>query len=133
MSYGIEFIYFFKYYNIPIGGETIDNSIDVPHLVREFKHLTGSSVSVRDEDAPPESAKAKAPWKELVSQLITRSCTGICPENVCSLFATTNFSVFVFIHAPLRCRALFRLRRAIGSMFRWNAWCPEFGTFFLLN
>jgi hypothetical protein len=61
MNYAIEFIYFFKYYEIPVYetyADPPDNRMLIPHSVKEFGRLTGISISIHDRDHPPESAKA---------------------------------------------------------------------------
>ena len=60
ISYALDFIYFFKYYDIAIeadfGGDA-HNRIYIPHFVKELSRTSGISISVYDVENPPESAK----------------------------------------------------------------------------
>ena len=61
MEYATEFIYFFKYYQIPFDeayAHPPDGRILIPYPARELGRLTGISISVHEADNPPESAKA---------------------------------------------------------------------------
>jgi hypothetical protein len=60
-NYGIQFIYFFKYYGVDIYDNYADppaNTLDVPYPIKEVNMIAGLSISVFDTHNPPESAKA---------------------------------------------------------------------------
>jgi hypothetical protein len=61
INYGIQFIYFFKYYGIDIYENYADppaNTLVLPYPIKEVSMVVGMSISVLDTHNPPESAKA---------------------------------------------------------------------------